>query len=177
MKRELFSLVIIGIFSGLISCKSEDDDMIIDYSPVDFAITVVNSAGDNLLEESTKGNILDTEMYIELCGEIYDVSYGRPEPIFPYPSLTRAYFPAWYGAFIAPYFYEYPDLPPSDNRLFVGEFEGDARGEVKFTLYLDGHSYEISYKNKKISGLNIDRHYYLNGKEIPSSAFTLTLKD
>ena len=176
-KNGILFLIIIGLCTGFISCKHNDDILIIDYSPVIYEILVVNSAGDNLLEESTPGNILDTEMYIELAGERYDVNYGLPdEPIFPYPAMTRAYMPAWYGAYIAPYFYPYPGLPERGNRLYVAEFPGDASSEIMFELHLDGHSYEISYKNKKISGLDIDRHYYLNGKEIESSSFTITLE-
>lgn len=173
-ERIIFGLIA-GICISLISCK-HDEDLIIDYYPVEYEILVVNSEGDNLLEESTPGNILDTEMYIELAGERYDVNYGRPaEEGFPYPALTRFYMPMWYGAFIAPYWYPYPDVPERENRLYVGEFPGDASGEIMFKLYLDGKSFKISYKNKKISGLDVDRHYYLDGKEIKSSSITLIL--
>lgn len=178
-KRGLFSLLTFGIFSLFMSCKHDEedwDDVIIDYSPVVFEILVVDSSGENLLEESTAGNILGSEMYIELSGEKYDVEYGRPmDPVFPYPNLTRAYMPEWYGAFIAPYWYPYPELPERTNRLYIGEFPGNASKEIKFLLFLDGNSYEISFINKKINGLDIDRHYYLDGQEIPSSSFTITL--
>ena len=176
--KKKFSLILLtaGITVILNSCKHDDDIIAIDYTPIEYEILVVNSVGDNLLEESTPGNILNTEMYIVLAGERYDVNYGRPdEPEFPYPPLTRAYMPMWYGAFIAPYWYPYPELPERDNRLYVGEFPGDARSEVTFELYLDGHSYEISYINKKINGLDIDRHFYLDGKEIEGPNITIVL--
>ena len=171
--RKIFPYAILFL---LVSCSNDDDFLILDYSPVEYEILVVNAAGDNLLDDSTPGNILGSEMYIELAGERYEVNYGRPdEPTFPYPSLTRAYIPVWYGAFISPYSYPYPHLPERGKRLYIGEFPGDATAEIKFKLYLDGHSYEISYHNKEINGLDVDRHYYLDGKEIPSSSFTLTL--
>lgn len=174
-KFSLF-LLAITISCGMISCKGEHEDLIIDYYPVEFEILVVNTDGENLLDESTPMNILDSEMYVELAGEKYEVQYGRPEdPFFPHPALTRAYMPSWYGAFIAPYWYHYPDLPERGNRLYIGEFPGDIKGEVKFELNLDGHSYNISYINKKFSGLNVEREFYLDGKKIPSSSFTLTL--
>ena len=176
--KGILLLSCLGILGSFVSCNQdkEEDILIIDYYPVAYEILVVNSDGENLLDESTPGNILNTEMYIELSGERFDVHYGRSEDdIFPYPTTTRAYMPMWYGAFIFPYWYPYPDLPERDNRLYVGEFPGDAHGEVKFKLSLDGHSYEISYVNKKISGLDVERHYYLDGKEISSSSFTLTL--
>lgn len=176
-KNGILFLLTTGMCASMISCKNDNDDpLIIDYYPVVYEILIVNSTGDNLLEESTPGNILDTEMYMEIDGEKYDVNYGRPEePTLPFPNLTRAYMPMWYGAFISPYWYPYPQYQERGNRLYIGEFPGDASGEIMFKLYLDGHSYEISYINKKISGLDIDRHYYLDGKEIESSSFTLTL--
>ena len=175
MKNFIFFLIV-GLALGLNSCKHDDDIIAIDYTPIEYEVLVVNSVGDNLLEESTPGNILEKEMYIELAGERYDVNYGRPdEPEFPYPPLTRVYMPMWYGAFIAPYWYPYPELPERDNRLYVGEFPGDARSEITFILYLDGHSYEISYVNKKINGLDIDRHFYLDGKEIEGPNVTIVL--
>ena len=172
LKKSLF-LTLMAFLISLVSCTKEEMD--IDYYPVIFEILVVNSSGENLLEPTTKGNILESEMYIELAGERFDVVYGRPNEEQEYPNITRAYRPFWFGAFIAPYWYPYSDLPERDNRLYVGEFPGDYRGEVKFKLYLDGHSYEISYNNKKINGLDVDRHFYLDGKEIDSASFTLTL--
>ena len=176
-KKVRLFLSITSIWCGMLSCKhDEPNDIIIDYYPVDFEILVVNTGGENLLDESTSNNILDSEMYIELAGEKYEVHYGRPEdPFFPYPPLTRAYMPSWYGAFIAPYWYFYPDLVERGNRLYIGEFPGNIKEEVKFKLYLDGNSFEISYFNKKISGLDVERYFYLDGKEIDSSSFTLTL--
>ena len=177
VKKGIFFFLLSGLFTCFSSCKNDDDEfLIIDYYPVIYEIQVLNASGENLLDESTEGNILDKEIYIEAYGEKFDVSYGRPEEsILPEAFRTRAYMPMWYGVFVSSYWYQYPELPDRDNRLYVGEFPGDASKEVKFKLYLDGHSYDVSYVNKKIKGMEVDRHYYLNGKEINSSTFTLTL--
>lgn len=176
IKKKGFLFILITVICyGLTSCKN-DENLIIDYSPVIYDILVVDSNGNNLLENSTPGNILDTEMFIEMNGERYDVIYGHPyEPEGPFPSKTRASLPRWFKPFIASYWYPYPVLPEIGNRLYIGEFPGDARGEIKFVLHLGEKSYEISYKNKKIKGFDIDRRYYLDGKKIKSSSITLIL--
>ncbi|MCH5241975.1 MAG: hypothetical protein J1F67_06080 [Muribaculaceae bacterium] len=177
MKRLQFWEFIGSILIALTftSCN-DNDDVIWDYSPVIFEVLVENSQDENLLDENTAGNILGTEMYVIFENEKFDVTYGWPDdPYFPYPYSSRAYMPSWWGAFIAPYFYDYSDLHTRGNRLYIGEFFGDSYGETKFELYLDGHRYEISYTNKIPKPGKVDRHFFLDGKEIPSSNITLIL--
>lgn len=176
MKRLIFFVTLMGIFFNFLSCKGSEEEIIIDYYPVDFEITVHNSQGENLLDPSIPDNILGKEMYILIGDQRYNVNYGRPEvPLFPDFSYTRAYLPSWYGPFIAPYWYQYPDLPDRDNRLYIGEFEGGTVGKITFELVLDNQHYSIGYENKKIKGLNVDRHFYLDGKEIDSNLIKLIL--
>lgn len=172
----LFAIFMLS--SCLYSCKESEEDMIWDYSPVDFEILVENSKGENLLDENVADNILNTKMYIIFQDERYEVYKGWPEgSIFPYRS-TRVYMPIWYGAFIAPYFFDYShweDVPERGNRLYVGEFFGDSNGETSFQLHLDGHEYKVAYTNKIVKPGKVDRHFFLNDKEIPSSSFEIIL--
>ena len=200
MKKSFLFIASLCLLMGIWSCSSDskdepnlenkkqetpkqdgedgDDDggYCVDYYPVCFELLVLNSKGENLLEPSTSENILDSEMYMLFGDERYEVNYGRPEnSYFPGPSYTRVYLPMWYGAFIAPYWYQYPDLPDRDNRLHIGEFEGGIRGKVMFELVLNNHHYIIGYENKKIEGLDIDRHFYLDDNEIDSGIITIVL--
>ena len=168
------------ILAGFTSCNSDTDDdddfWDVDYYPVIFEIEVLNDEGENVLDASTPGNILDKEMYVLLADEKYDVHYGRPsEPYFPYPHLTRVYMPSWWGAFISPYWYIHPDLPERGNNIYIGEFPGDYNGEVTFQLVLDNSTYSFTYKNKVVGHLQVERHFYLDGEEMPSSSFTIVL--
>ena len=160
-------LLLLGVFLLLLSScdKKSDEDVMIDYSPINLNVLVENSDGESLLEPLTPGNILDSDMYIIFKGERFNVLMGRPEePFFPYPG-TRAYMPDWYGAFIAPYFYTYPDSPVRSNRIFIGEFAGDGPDE-NLSLYILDKQYEISFTNtynrKKDKFI---RHSYLEGVE------------
>ena len=177
MKNNGIYIALIALcFYYFVSCKEDPGNDIIDYYPVEFEIQVLDSESKNVLEPSTKDNILDKELYIIIGDEKFNVNYGRPdEPYFPYPNLTRAYMPSWYGAFIAPYWYQYPDMPDRANRLYIGEFPGDFLGRIDFILVLDSHTYHIGYENKKINGLSVDRHFYLDGKELESNIFTIRL--
>ena len=153
-----------------------DDGYCIDYAPVIFEVLVLNSNGENVLETGTPGNVLDKEMYLLLEGERYDLTTGRPEDsFFPHPVLTRDYMPMWYGAFISPYWYQDSDLPDRDNRLFIGEFPGDIKGTVAVELFVGNNHFTLSYTNEVIEKLEVERHYYLDGKEIESGIITLVL--
>lgn len=180
MIKNIFFVLSILIPSVIFSsCKDDNEsDMIWDYYPVVFEIRVENNKKENLLDENVVGNILDTEMYMIFQGERYEVNKGWPEgSFFPFPS-TKVYMPVWYGAFIAPYFFDnsqFEEVPERGNRLYIGEFFGDSTGETSLELYLNGKSFWVSYINKIVKPGQVDRHFYLNDQEIPSSTFTLTL--
>ena len=161
---------------------NDDGEWIYDLTPITFEVEILNQDGENLLEESTPGNILGSEMFLIYNGERYEIINGYIDtPYFPYPNGTRFYMPSWYGGFIAPYWYPSKDLPERENSLHIGEFEGGTDG-VSFDLSLNGHSYIVSYTNKVSfhkGQIDAERHYYLDGVEVcsdtPYCTFTIVM--
>lgn len=173
LKKSMLLIMMTGIFSCLMSCVSEEMTYI--FTPVEFEIEIINDAEQNLLEASTPGNLLETEMYVKLEGVKYEVQYGKPQTsLGPFPGFepdeTNA---RWYFPFIAPDFNTSSDQTDKGNRLNIGQFPGNYSGTVTFELIIGDESINITYQNNILSGLGVDRHFYVNGKEISSSSFTL----
>lgn len=174
--RHIFKVLTSLLVLFISACSKEDDDpgYIWEIYPIEFEIKVVNSNGENLLDPKNPDNILDTEMYVIFRDEKFDVRYGYPDgPFFPYP--TKALPVEWLGAFIAPYFEFYPGMPERENYLYIGQFYGDSNGKTQFKLYIDGQKFTIYFTNKITAPENIERHYFIDDKEIPGPYFTLTL--
>ena len=181
-EKLLFGFV--GLFLAsisLTSCSHEDDpdeDRFFDFAGIYFEVNVINKAGENLLEPSTPGNILDKDIYIIFNGLKYEVTMGKPnEGYFPYP-YTRENVPIWYGAFIAPSFYYYPMVNDSTNKLWIGNFNGRSHGET-VDLFIENEKYVLSFTNVIHDDYyppDIDRHFYLNGRVVGDHGiFTITI--
>lgn len=176
MKKGIKKLIL-GTFSaflmtvGLSSCHDVDEpgDYEVDYVPLEFCFTVENAAGENLLDPTTPGNILDTEMRLLYHGRDFKVLYGYPSAAPTYPR-TRSLPVFWYGAYIAPHSISLIGLDiTGPNHLYVGQFY-IVTGNNSFELLLNGKQYEVSYSiaiDPK-DPLNVTKHYYLDGVEMPS---------
>ncbi len=129
------------------SCD-EDDDIVIDYVPVEFTISVQNPAGSNLLDASVPGNVLDESISITYKGQDYDMAVWDGSRLLP---------PYWYGLVLQ-------NNAGSVPRLHVGQFDGVSRHEV-YVLKIGSREYDISFDAKFKSGGDVSRTFYLNGKK------------
>ncbi len=115
---------------------------IIEYGQFDFIMFVNNSAGENLLDPATEGNIPGRDIKVEYNGEIW-----------PLAARTRYYPPQWNGLRIEPL---NPYKDDSPTVLKFGEFptggEG-CRGE-KFTIdWGDGTTSHVKFDCYLVHGL------------------------
>lgn len=147
--------------------SKENEPLMVDYAPVDFYVQVLNKNGNNLLNPETEENIREKEMTITINGITEEVALQKTST-YPY---TRAIMPYWYGAYITS---PSTDIYHNDYFIRIGEFSGDANGE-KVILSLDGTSHTLSFTNKIIEQLNIERHFYIDGKENNTAIFKIIL--
>lgn len=157
------------VLCAFVSCKDDnnDDDLIIDYSPVNLIVEVLNPNGENLLNPATPGNILEWDNYIYCDNRRYTISEWNPDNS-QYQVVTRAYFPKWYGARII---LAYQTNEPA---IAIGEFNGGGSGTAHVLLVLGTHTYDLSFTSK-VNGLNVDRQFYLDGKKQDSSLFKIVI--
>lgn len=176
MKRKFLNpaliVAVLSLLCGFSSCK-DDSDVIIDYYPIVLQVWVQDAEGNNLLDPDYPENILDENISIVYKNEISEVVMGRPDDFGP----TRAYLPHWYGAYISPAEYLYGDKEyfSSDNRIFIGEFDGGKNGEFNVVLTIGEKSYNLSWTNK-VNHLDIKRQFFIDGKKNKDSVFHITLQ-
>lgn len=172
--NKLIPFLFLCVTSFALTSCGDEEDIIFDYSPITLKVNVHNSNGENLLEKSTPGNILDDKNTFSFNGETSDIYVGWPNEEKDVSSETRFYMPMWYGAFIAPSFYKYSYYDKGENAIYIGEFDGAASGTLNMELNLGEHKYEISVKSK-VNGKDVKREYTINGKKNKSDVFNIIL--
>lgn len=164
-------LVIATIVACDDSSSSENyDDYIFDVYPVDVTIFLVNENGDNLLDESYKGNLL--EYRIEMTYE--DETYALGEEV----ATTRDYMPSFEGLQLLNATSSY------GARMWFGEFEGASTYSATMSLYIgNGYTYEIKFDreyygwNSTIGDVECNTTYYLDGEVVDGKYITIVTKD
>ena len=145
---------------SLSSCDNDDPKSWpdIDYSPITFDISCVNSQGLDLLDSETEGNIVDDDIKILYNGEWYQLSEcQRPE------LESRSYFALWHSPYIETV--KAPDGAMT-NTIRIGEIDGGENATTDITLSIGDRSFSLRVTNKVKPGtLKVTRHYYLDGKE------------
>lgn len=174
LNKLFYSLFTCLLSLAFTSCgNDEEPDLIIDYSPITIQVNVRNSNGENLLEPSTQGNILEGNNTFTYDGKTSNIHVGWPKNRERSSNMTRYYMPMWYGAFIAPAFSPYSENQ-KENAIYIGEFEGGESGTINMELNLGENKYEISVKSK-VKGTSVKRDYSINGKKNNGSVFDITL--
>ena len=167
----LFSLLIgFVLCQALFSSCSENneyhDDIIWDFAPINFYITVQDVEGNDLLSPTTEGNILEQDIKATYQGKEYKLN----ELAVP---NTKAYLATLYGLHA---------VETKEGRCFLyfGELQGeDTYEDETITLdWGDGTTDVITFSSRLTwnspEDPEFDRHFYLNGVEQESSAFVLT---
>lgn len=125
-----------------------DNDVIWDYTPIDFIVEINNPSGDNLLDPSVEGNVLG-EVSVTFEGETYPLDTETDEV------KSRACLPHWHGAILK-----------DNKRIIIGQFDGAAESGGCM-LHIGKQQYELSYQTKfKRSGGIKWRAFYLDGKKV-----------
>ena len=167
----LFSLLIgfvlcQALFSSCSENEENPDDIIWDFAPINFTLSVQDEQGNDLLNPQTEGNILNQDIKA-----IYqEKTYRMDELAMP---VTKAYMAILYGL---------RHVEAEDGRwlLRFGELQGERTYDNE-TITLDwgdGTSDVITFSSRLTwnspEDPEFDRHFYLNGVKQESSSFVLT---
>lgn len=163
--RKIYLLMALCLSFAITSCGDEEnyDDIIVDYSPVEFYIFVENEDGVDLLNVQNEAALdLNT---IKLYYKDKEYTLTQEES-----NATRACHPHFYGV----------KLEEKDGQccLYVGEFEGGYDIELNsFTIdWGNGSVDTFSYSNKIIKPMEVERNFYYNGSRQSSKYITIIKK-
>lgn len=134
--------IIILVIAFLVGCSTADtENASWNFVARNVTVYVENNAGDNLLDSTFVGNILDRGFSFEYEGEIYE-----PQFTYPFDEIVEIN-PHWYGLRVG-----YADKSRSKPALLFGEFSaienlinkditinwGENRVDhIRFNLYTD----------------------------------------
>ncbi|MFI3285746.1 MAG: hypothetical protein R3Y08_03750 [Rikenellaceae bacterium] len=144
------------------------DDIIWDYTPMTLDISVVNDKGEDLLDKSVDGNILDNEITITYDGNTYGLGKGA-EPI-----VTRECLAVFDGL-------THYDSPYGNNYLSFGEFAAYYSYDMDLTLDLGtGKTYDLRYVHNfehidLLEQPTIENEAYVDGELMDYDKFVIEL--
>lgn len=152
----MFALSLSLVFAA---CGDDnDDDIIVDYAPVEFYISVETSKGVDLLNAENEGALDLDAIELWYDGNIYVLNPKTDA------QSTRAYFVRFEGMKLQQVDGKY--------RIYVGEFDGAPGTGVKsgdFTMnWGDGSSDTFSYTNHKVGKYDVEHKFFHNGKSVKS---------
>lgn len=163
MKLQLRLIIMMIGAMLLASCTDDiDDPVTIDYTPINFRVTVRNAEGMNLLDPSVADNLL-SDVSVSYNGKTYLLNMTSVNV------KSRAVLATWRGVRL------------NDNyTLEIGQFDGGAE-TGGCVLHIGSRQYELSYTNKFNHNQVVeDRTFYLDGKEVGkgtlSGSFTITIE-
>ena len=171
MKRNILNilwsiLLCLPLFSSCSEDNNGGDDLIWDFAPINFYMTVQDAEGNDLLSPTTEGNILNQDIKAIYKGKEYKLN----ELALP---NTKAYLAILYGLHIV-------ETEEGRCLLCFGELQGEDTYEDE-TITLDwgnGTTDVITFSSrltwKSPEDPEFNRHFYLNGVEQKSSSFVLT---
>lgn len=159
--RKIYLLMALCFSFAITSCgdKNEDEDIIVDYAPVEFYISVENKSGLDLLNSENEGALDVDAITLGYKGVTYSFDSEAAA------AVTRAYFPRFEGM----------ELQKIDGkyRIYVGEFEGcPGHSGDSFTMeWGDGSWDTFSYTNTKVGQYGVEHNFYLNDHPVKSGAY------
>jgi hypothetical protein len=176
MKRKtLLLLIAAALLMGFAACSEENennernDDIIWDFSPIEFYCCITDAEGHDLLDSAYQQNLL-RDIYVRYDGKDYPVITEKE--YYAMRDGTRMYMPFFYGLRLCRITTDISDIP-AQYYLSFGEFAGDENIELR-TIQLfasDGEPNSLGYGNRltwnQITGKPIiSRNFYLNSKPL-----------
>ncbi len=150
--KHFFRTLLLAAIVVMCGCRADmivDDDMVVDWYPVDIMIYVKDADGNDLLNSDNE-NFLGTKVEAEWLDKLY--TYTHPQ--------TKMYMPMWNGLTLR-----------RNNKgryyLVLGELAGNEEYDDDLTLrWPDGSQDVIHYKNR-VNHITIDatRTFLLNGEK------------
>ncbi len=163
MKVKLLMAAVVAAVMALASCgdSEEEDDLIIDWSPIEVRFYVVDDdAKTNYVNENFNDIIYTTTLSYK--GKTYSVEKK---------TLSKDYMPIFYGLRI--------DSTDLNNLCFYfGELDGGDNYDDDFVIkFADGTSDVIHFRRVHKGGLNVDDSWTLNGESNSGRVFYLNRQE
>lgn len=159
--RKIYLLMALCLSFAITSCgdKNEDETLFVDYTPVEFYISVENKYGVDLLNSENEGALDVDAITLGYKGVTYSFDSDAAA------TVTRAYFPRFEGM----------ELQKIDGkyRIYVGEFEGGpwVESDTFGIEWGDGSMDFFSYTNTKVGQYGVEHNFFLNGHPVKSGAY------
>lgn len=166
MKKHLsFIIAVITASVFLPSCEEKSDDIIWDFAPIVFSISVTDHSGNDLLNSQTEGNIVGKGFRVLYNDNYFYLSDNSTET-----DATRYYMPHLYGAKIIE--------AETGYVLELGEFDGQKDCDITDIVveWSDGSTDKFSYSNEVTWRKNkpkIKRYFYHNDKQVETSVISI----
>ena len=169
-----------GIMAVLLSasmfgaCDNEggSDLVIWDIDPIMFSISITDSVGNDLLDSTFQKNLIK-DITVSYQDETYPVVTERE--YYEKHNQTRAYMTEFRGLLLRTY-WSHKTFTYGNCELVFGEFSGEENIDKReIILHLPGGrqsklSYKNSFKWKSNGEPEINRSFYLDGKELKDEA-------
>lgn len=157
--RKIYLLMALCFSFAITSCGDKNEDIIVDYAPVEFYISVENKYGVDLLNSENEGALDVDAITLGYKGVTYSFDSEATA------TVTRAYFPRFEGM----------ELQKIDGkyRIYVGEFDGNpGHSGDSFTMeWGDGSWDTFTYTNTKVGQHGVEHKFYLNDHTVKSGAY------
>ena len=157
--RKIYLLMALCFSFAITSCGDKNEDIIVDYAPVEFYISVENKSGLDLLNSENEGAVDVDAIKLYYKDKSYSFNSEATSP------FTRAYMPHFEGM----------ELQKIDGkyRIYVGEFDGNPgySGDSFVMEWGDGSRDTFTYTNTKVGRHGVEHKFYLNDHSVKSGAY------
>lgn len=160
MKHLSIHSALLAVFTAallpFLTACSDDDDLIIDYYPVNFYFEIVDASGNDLLNPDTEG-CFGENFAFEYKGEVYECDWQAPS--MPESRMLPARFNGL--------FYDYSDHHlKGTHRMVFGELYGGDNYDIDMAfIEPDGTKHSMHYY-RRVKKLDVKEKLTFDGKTV-----------
>lgn len=155
LKKALLAALTAALLPFVAAC-SDEDDLIIDYAPINFYFEIVDASGNDLLNPDSEG-CFGENFTLEYEGQSYDCVWEAPAM-----PESRYYATTFNGLFFNHYIYH----DKGACRLTFGELDGARNYDIDMVLTEpDGTRHTIHYY-RKVKKLDVKETLKFDGKTV-----------
>lgn len=143
---------------------------IYDFAPISLYLKVTDSSGQSLINPEHPKTLVKQGVKMEIAGKFFDLKTWEEarDSRKMTPDVLRYYMPMWYGIS-----YEKYSSEQDDWAIKMGDFDGQEETTREIVIHWgDGTTSKLKYSNairyKRKASPDVERHYYLDGVEIPT---------
>lgn len=161
------ALALLAVVGGLTACSEDNgEDRIWDFAPINLRVSVEDASGNDLLNPNTPGSLAEQSIQVIVREKTYEKDAEAQDVL-----SSRAYLAVFTGM-------QTRVSESGKYYLEIGEFFGNQNvsNETAVIVWNDGTRDTLSFSNRLSwdgDEPDIDRHFFLNGKENSDAHFTI----